>query len=82
MDTVAIDVSATPASKASRLRLDITSHRLAISFLRLNEPKSPAKQRFKPVTDSMLTLIQSSPSTSNQLPKTLDSISPLELSDP
>ena len=82
VDTAAIDVPATPASsKTPRLRLKITSHRSSTSFLRLNESKSSAKQRSKSVTDFTLTLIQSSSTISSQLPKTLDSIPPSELSN-
>ena len=60
----------------------MTSHRSATPFLRLNGPKSPAKQRPKPVTDSTLALIQSSSPISSQLPETLDSMLPPELPDP
>ena len=43
VDTAAIDMSATPtSSKASRLRLNITSYRSSTSALRLNKPKSSA----------------------------------------
>ena len=82
VDTAAIDVHATPASKAPRLRLNMTSPRSATPFLKLNGPKSPAKQRPKPVTDSTLALIQSSSPISSQLPETLDSMPPPELPDP
>ena len=82
VDTAAIDVSATPASsKAPTLRLNMISHRSQISALRLNEPKSSAQQRPKPVTDFTITLIQSSSPISSQLSNSFNSMPPSELSN-